>query len=116
MKIMEIKNKYCFSDLTPVAFRHDLSKINGLHYVETPDYVFPGWGYDETAEGDDRFVKPTAPEGWIYDEMGGSFHRKMPAYTETQLIQQDITDLQIADIEQQQEITELELMVLEAQA
>jgi hypothetical protein len=34
----------------------------------------------------------------------------------TQLLQQDITDLQLADIEQEQEITELQLTILEGQA
>jgi hypothetical protein len=37
-------------------------------------------------------------------------------YTDYKLLQQDITDLQLADIEQEQEITELQLTILEGQA
>lgn len=40
-------------------------------FVDAPDYVNEQWGYDETEIGDDRFIKPVPPEGWIYDEETG---------------------------------------------
>ena len=43
-------------------------------FVEAPDYVFEGWGYDPDAEGDARFIKPTPPEGWLYDDETGTFY------------------------------------------
>lgn len=43
-------------------------------FVDAPDYVFEGWGYDETQEGDARFIKPEVPEGWLYDESTGTFY------------------------------------------
>lgn len=43
-------------------------------FVDAPDYVFEGWGYDPDAEGDARFVKPTPPEGWLYDDKTGTFY------------------------------------------
>lgn len=43
-------------------------------FVDAPDYVFEGWGYDPTAEGDARFIKPTPPEGWLYDDGTGTFY------------------------------------------
>lgn len=39
-----------------------------------------------------------------------------PAYTELELTQQAITDLELSDIEQGQAITDLEIMILEGQA
>ena len=32
-------------------------------FVEAPDYVFEGWGFDPMQDGDARFVKPEPPEG-----------------------------------------------------
>lgn len=43
-------------------------------FVEAPDYVFESWSYDENAEGDARFIKPEAPEGWVYDDRSGTFY------------------------------------------
>ncbi len=47
-------------------------------FVEAPDYVFEGWGYDPTKEGDERFIQPEAPEGWAYDEATGTFYPTDP--------------------------------------
>lgn len=40
-------------------------------FVDAPDYVNEQWGFDETEIGDDRFIKPVPPEGWIYDDETG---------------------------------------------
>lgn len=53
-------------------------------FVEAPDYVFEGWGYDETAEGDAHFIKPQAPEGFIYDERTGTFYPENEEAPKTQ--------------------------------
>lgn len=45
-------------------------------FVDAPDFVFEGWGYDPEAEGDDRFIKPTPPEGWLYDDASGTFYQE----------------------------------------
>ena len=37
--------------------------------MEAPDNVFEGWGYL-----DGEFIKPTPPEGWLYDEATGCFY------------------------------------------
>ena len=52
------------------AFYHE--KQPSLVIVEAPDYVFPNWRFDITGEGDDRFIMPDIPEGWVYDEETGS--------------------------------------------
>ena len=46
-----------------------------LLIVEAPDYVFEGWGYDPSQEGDARFLPPIPPEGWLYDENTGTFYQ-----------------------------------------
>lgn len=46
-------------------------------FVEAPDYVFEGWGYStkdsdgNVITGDDRFIKPIAPEGYVYNDYTG---------------------------------------------
>lgn len=48
-------------------------------FVAAPDYVFENWGYrvedddGNPIDGDDRFVKPTPPEGYIYNDYTGEF-------------------------------------------
>lgn len=77
MKIFRIKNGFCHWDATnqvqsmeEVAERYSPD----LLFVEAPDYVFEGWGYDATAEGDARFIRPEPPEGWIYDDATGTMY------------------------------------------
>lgn len=50
-------------------------------FVEAPDYVHESWGYrgDKDEYGnelpiEDRFIKPTPPEGWLYDDETGTFY------------------------------------------
>ena len=42
-------------------------------FVEAPDYVHESWGYQDK-DGDDRFIKPTPPEGWLYDDETGTYY------------------------------------------
>lgn len=56
-------------------------------------------------------------QGWTYNKMSGVFSAPEETEpqlqpTEIQLAQQDITDLQLSDIEQGQRMTDLEIMVL----
>jgi hypothetical protein len=44
--------------------------------VTAPDWVFEGWGYDARKSGDDRFIKPRPPEGWVYDPETGTVCRE----------------------------------------
>lgn len=73
MKIFQIVNGICHWQ-TPY---HNLAETAGFPkdcvFVEAPDYVKELWKYDETKEGDDRFIHPEAPEGWIYDDENGTF-------------------------------------------
>ena len=73
MKIFQIVNGFCHWQ-TP--FR-SLEETKGFPadciFVEAPDYVNEQWGFDETKEGDERFIRPEPPEGWLYDEDTGTF-------------------------------------------
>lgn len=94
MKVMQIVNGICYSDITR-KFPTVQSTIGffptDILFVETPDYVFEGWGYDHTKEGDDRFIKPTAPEGWLYDDATGTFYEEGTTAPSKQPTQTEIT-------------------------
>ena len=77
MKIFQIVNGFCWWDATSTVHTideaHEMFPPTDL-FVEAPDYVFEGWGYDEHAERDARFIRPEAPEGYLYDETTGTFY------------------------------------------
>lgn len=76
MKIFQILDGICYYDATPIhpTLADTLGKYPPtVQFVEAPDYVFENWGYDSTKSGNDRFIKPTPPEGWYYDDATGSF-------------------------------------------
>ena len=76
-KIFQVLDDICHWDAT---YLHPTSEsIDGLYapdikFVEAPDNVQEGWGYDETAEGDARFIEPTPPQGWLYHRETGTFY------------------------------------------
>lgn len=72
MAIFQIVNGKChwrtpFASLDEVKDRFPPDCL----FVDAPDYVNEQWGYDETEIGDDRFIKPVPPEGWVYDDESG---------------------------------------------
>lgn len=88
MKIFQILDGICYYDATPV--HPTLADTVGKYppsviFVEAPDYVFEHWGYDETKTGDERFIKPTPPEGWYYDDENGTFKPIDPPEPEPEL-------------------------------
>lgn len=82
MKVFQILGGFCHWDAT-FQFPTIESTVGlfepSIVFVEAPDYVFEGWGYDETQEGDARFIQPEPPEGWLYDPETGTFYD--PNYT-----------------------------------
>lgn len=79
-KVFQIVNDKC-NWLTPYT---SLGEVIGKYpsdciFVEAPDYVFESWGYRLTDDdgnpvyGDDRFIKPIPPEGYVYDDDTGEF-------------------------------------------
>ena len=83
MKIFQIFDGRCHWDAT--SKHTTIESTVGIYapnikFVSAPDYVREGWGYDEAAEGEARFVEPTPPEGWLYDRETGMFYTD-PEYT-----------------------------------
>ena len=79
MKLFQIFKGFCHYDMTNLYSTIEMARSNypsDVLIVEAPDYVFEGWGYDETKEGDERFIQPTPPEGWLYDEKTGTFYQE----------------------------------------
>lgn len=78
MKIFQIENNRCHWDATPI--HPTIADTVGKYapevvFVEAPDYVFEGWGYDSTESGEERFIKPLPPDGWTYNEHTGAFEQ-----------------------------------------
>ena len=72
MKVFQIINNICqwqtpYSSLAQTAGKYPSDVV----FVEAPDYVFEGWGYQ-----DGNFIRPEPPEGWLYDELTGTFYRE----------------------------------------
>lgn len=73
-KIFQIVNGFCHWQ-TPFRSLDETKNFPAdCIFVEAPDYVNEQWGFDETKEGDERFIRPEAPEGWLYDEETGTFY------------------------------------------
>lgn len=78
MKIFQIVDKKCYWDATSQV--HSIEQANRMYpsdilFVEAPNFVNEGWGYDDSKEKDDRFIKPETPEGWEYDPISGTFYK-----------------------------------------
>ena len=99
MKVFHIVGGWCHWDATS-QFPTLASTVGRFPpsdlFVEAPDYVFEGWGYDEALEGDARFLQPKAPEGWLYDEKTGTFYQEGDIAPSQQPTQLDRIEAQIA--------------------
>ena len=95
MKIFQIVSNVCYWDATAVhpTLADTVGKYpSDIVFVEAPDYVFEGWGYDSTKVGYDRFIQPTPPEGWKYNTETGGFELINPP--EPEVNTNPITELQ----------------------
>ena len=80
MKIVNIFSGFVYKDYSRELKTLEDAKSkysSNMIFVEAPDYVFEGWGYDESKTGDERFVKPIAPNGWLYDDDTGTFYKEL---------------------------------------
>lgn len=81
MKVFQIEDGMCYWDATnqfPTISSTIGSFPSDVTFVEAPDFVFEGWGYNAEETGDERFIKPTPPDGWFYDEKTGTFSTQNP--------------------------------------
>ena len=79
MKIFQISSNLCHYDMTHLYSSIEVARSKyppTVQIVEAPDYVFEGWSFDPNENGDDRFIKPTAPDEWEYDDATGTFREK----------------------------------------
>lgn len=77
MKIFQILGGICHWDASNVISSLDEAAERfapDIVFAEAPDTVYEGWGFDASAEGDARFIKPVPPEGWLYDDETGTFY------------------------------------------
>lgn len=72
MKVVEIVNNRVHREYPEFATVDDAYKKHSksLLFVECPDNIQPGFGYDGTKQGNDRFIRPQLSEGWEYDDNG----------------------------------------------
>lgn len=78
-KVFQIVDYICYKDETthfPTAADTIGKFAPNIVFVDAPDYVHEGWGFNAEAEGDDRFLKPTPPPGWLYDDRTGAFYKE----------------------------------------
>ena len=109
MKIFQIVNNFVHYDMTHLYSSVEVARSKypaTVQIVEAPDYVFEGWGFNPNENGDDRFIRPTAPEGWEYDEATGTFREK--DYEKKQKVR-DI-QAQIGEIESQLASTDYKII------
>lgn len=95
MKIMQIRENLCYWDATAQfpSLNDTYGKFSDeILFVEAPDFVFEGWGYI-----DGNFIKPTPPDGWVYDETTGTFYQEgfPPAPSEAEQIRADVDYLAV---------------------
>lgn len=79
LKIVQVENGFVHWDASPVVPSLEWAATHyaqNIVFVEAPDYVFEGWTFDEDKEGDERFIKPVPPEGWLYDDATGAFYQE----------------------------------------
>lgn len=94
MKVFQILNNLCHWDATnqfPTVESTFGKFAPDIEFVAAPDYVFEGWGYDRG--NPDPWIKPTPPEGWLYDDATGTFYLENPP-EELKPVEQRITELQ----------------------
>lgn len=120
MKVFQILNNLCHWDCTekfPTVEDTFGKFAPDIEFVAAPDYVFEGWGYDRG--NPDPWIKPTPPEGWLYDDATGTFYlenppeeMKSPEQRITEM-QQTIADIDEINVDQEYRLTLLELGLTE---
>lgn len=71
MKVFQVENGFCYWQ-TPYQKLSEIPEGKypaAVQFVEAPDHVMESWGYK-----DGEFIKPTPPEGWLYDDKSGTFY------------------------------------------
>lgn len=70
MKIFEILNGVVHYEMTHLYNSAEEARqfyAPNIEIVEAPDYVFMGWTFDPSKEGDERFIQPVPGDGLAYN-------------------------------------------------
>ena len=97
-KVFQILNGFCYYDATKLYSNAEEARqyySPDTVFVDAPDYVFESWGFDETKEGDERFIQPIPPDGWIYDPETGTFYPEGELPPNQQPTQLDLIEAQV---------------------
>ena len=73
MKLFQIRHGQTFHEFTEFETLEDARAhfAPNIQIEEAPDYVFPGWRFDPSKEGDARFLQPVPGEGQAYNPETG---------------------------------------------
>lgn len=110
MKIFQVMNGFCHWDATrkhPTLKSTENLYAPDIVFVEAPDYVFESWGFDPGKEGDERFIKPTPPEGWLYDDATGTFYPENETAPSKAPTPEDDINAMLVDLEYRMTLLEL---------
>lgn len=113
MKVFQIVGDICHWHARDYATAADAAPFfsEDCVFVDAPDEVHEGWGYLDGA-----FIKPTPPEGFLYDDATGTFYEEnsappLPIRTIEELtVENRLLRAQIATLE---EITDFQGDVME---
>lgn len=61
-------------------------------FVNAPDNVWEGFGYDLSKRGDERFIRPQLSEGWEYDESNRPWNPEAHRANERKIKHSESTD------------------------
>ena len=116
MKVFQIIDGFCHWDASAVL-RRAAEAVGRFPeddvFADAPDYVFEGWGFDASLCGDERFIKPIAPVGWVYDEGTGTFYREGDAPPAE--VKKSPEQLAAENAQLRKSVAELEAQLIETQ-
>ena len=94
MKVFEIVNGVCFREYPEYANASEASKFfaPNIQFVDAPDDVWEGFGFDGSKKGDSRFIRPELSDGWVYDENGNPWNPEEHRATERKGLHAATTD------------------------
>ena len=94
MKVMEILNGVCHREYPEYKDATEARKFfsDSIHFVDAPNWVWPGYGYNPNNFGDKRFLRPELGEGWVYDDDGHPWNPEQSRSSERSALHAETTN------------------------
>lgn len=94
MKVMEILNNTVHREYPEYESAEEARKhfAPNIVFVDAPDTVWEGYGFDPSKQGDARFIRPLLNEGWEYDESGLPWNPEEHRSNERKMMHSETTD------------------------